>query len=200
MNASAFRVVVIASSAGGVDALSRILSQLPSFPVAIAIVQHRSARYPSRLAHILQRHTGLEVKEASHGEAIAAGTVYLAPPGVHLVIDGDQTARLLTGAKVKHVRPCADLLFASAAKVFGKRLIGVVLTGVDGDGSEGIQCIKDRGGTVIAQDEGTSQFFSMPRTAIETGSVDFVLPLDLIAPALFALARTKARVDEQIAS
>jgi two-component system chemotaxis response regulator CheB len=113
--------------------------------------------------------------------------VYIAPPAKHLLVNADATLSL-SGAELVHfVRPSADLLFESGAASFGNRAIGVVLTGTGSDGSLGVEAIKRRGGTVIAQDEATSDFFGMPGAAIEAGAVDFVLPLDQIAEALTSL-------------
>jgi two-component system chemotaxis response regulator CheB len=189
MPTTPFRVVVVAASGGGVEALSTILSELPAtFPLAIAIVQHRSMAVPNLLAKVLQKRSRLPVKNAETGDEFAPGVVYLAPPGVHLVIDAQHRLALVDGAKVKHVRPSGDVLFASAAEALGPQCIAVVLTGGDGDGSDGIGVIKKHGGTVVSQDERSAKVSGMPRSAIETGEVDYVLPLADIAAALEALA------------
>jgi two-component system, chemotaxis family, protein-glutamate methylesterase/glutaminase len=189
MQNKAPRIVVVVASAGGVEALSRILSDLPTmFPLAIAIVQHRSMSYPNLLAQVLQRHAKLTVKNADDGEEIVPGVVYVAPPGIHLVVDAAQRFALVDGKKVKHVRPSGDVLFESAAEAFGSQVIALVLTGGDGDGSDGIRVVKERGGIVVSQDESTSKVPSMPRAAIATGDVDYVLPLDQIGSALITLA------------
>ncbi len=184
-----FQLVVIAASAGGVEALSRILSELPAtFPLAIAIVQHRSLAVPNLLSEVLQRHSRLRVKTAEDGEPIVPGLVYVAPPGIHLLVDAAGRFALRDGIKVKHVRPSGDVLFISAAEALGTQVIALVLTGGDGDGSDGIRVVKDRGGTVVCQNEGSSKVPSMPRAAIATGYVDYVLPLEDIASALITLA------------
>jgi two-component system chemotaxis response regulator CheB len=113
--------------------------------------------------------------------------VHVAPPDHHLLVDADGTLSLTRTELVHFVRPSADLLFESGAASFGRRVIGVVLTGTGSDGSLGVEAIKRRGGTVIAQDEETSDFFGMPGAAIDAGAVDFVLPLDQIAEALISL-------------
>jgi two-component system chemotaxis response regulator CheB len=113
--------------------------------------------------------------------------VYLAPPDEHLLINGDGTVTLTHTELVNFVRPSADLLFESVAAAYGERAIAVVLTGTGHDGSLGVTAIKQRGGTVIAQDESSSEFFGMPSAAIRTGAVDFVLPLDEIPLALITL-------------
>jgi two-component system chemotaxis response regulator CheB len=180
-----FRIVVIAASTGGLDALSRILSQLgPVFPAAIAIVQHRPASFPTLLARVLQYHAKLRVKDAEDGEEIHPGIVYVAPPGIHLVVDARRRFALVDGLKVKRARPSGDMLFASAAEAFESQVIALVLTGGDRDGSTGISVVKQHGGTVISQDEGSAVASGMPQSAIATGDVDYVLPLAYIASAL----------------
>jgi two-component system chemotaxis response regulator CheB len=127
------------------------------------------------------------VKQAEEGESIAPGTVYIAPPDRHLRANPNCTLALTQTELVHFVRPWADLLFESVAASFRERVIAVVLTGSGSDGSMGVTAVKPMGGTVIAQDEPTSQFFSMPSAAIETGPVDFVLPLDEIPARLVLL-------------
>jgi two-component system, chemotaxis family, protein-glutamate methylesterase/glutaminase len=184
----AFHIVVVAASAGGLDALSRILSQLPStFPAAVAIVQHRALSSPHLLADILRQRTKLSVRDAEDGDEARPGTVYLAPPGIHLVVDTRQRFALIDGVKVKHARPSGDLLFASAAEAFGPRAIALVLTGGDGDGSGGLSVVKEHGGIVISQDEASAREPSMPKAAIATGDVDYILPLEYIASTLEGL-------------
>ena len=192
-----FRIVVIAASTGGLDALSCILSLLtPTFPAAIAIVQHRSMSAPTLLAQLLQHRTKLKVKDAEDGEEIHPCTVYVAPPGIHLVVEATGRFALVDGLKVKHARPSGDVLFASAAEAFESRVIALVLTGGDGDGSTGVSIVKQHGGTVISQDEASAVASGMPRSAIATGDVDYVLPLAYIASALEELVdRGRTRSD-----
>jgi two-component system chemotaxis response regulator CheB len=184
----AFEIVALASSAGGFHALRAVLSSLPEeFPVPVVIVQHLDPRHRSLLAVMLSRCTRLRVKMAEEGEVLAGSSAYIAPPNKHLLVNPDGTLSLSQSELVHFLRPSADLLFESAAATFKDRAIGVVLTGTGSDGSMGVQAIKKMGGTVIAQDESSSEFFGMPRAAIDTGSVDFVLPLTEIAPALVTL-------------
>jgi two-component system chemotaxis response regulator CheB len=116
--------------------------------------------------------------------------VYIAPPNKHLLVDAEGTLSLTQSELVHFVRPSADLLFESVAASFKHRAIAVVLSGSGSDGSMGVQAIKKMGGTVIAQDEATSEFFGMPSAAIQSGSVDFVLPFKEIPPALVTLVTT----------
>jgi two-component system chemotaxis response regulator CheB len=180
----AFPVIAVAASVGGLEALSVILAGLPAgFPAAIAIVTHLSPDRESILAEILDRRTPLLVRQARTGDTLCPSCVFVAPPNHHLSVatGGRLTLSSSTAEKVHHARPSAEPLFASVAALYGKDAIAVVLTGGDGDGSFGVQIIKDEGGQVIAQDRPTSKDFSMPSTSIDTGDVDFVLPLDQIA-------------------
>ena len=180
----------MAASVGGLKALSVILGGLPAgFPAAIAIVMHLSPDHESLLAEILGWRTQLEVKQARAGDVLCQSSVFVAPPNHHLFVGKGGSLELSSSAseKVHHARPSAEPLFASVADVYKKNAIAVVLTGGDGDGSIGVQIIKEQGGKVIAQDRPTSQDFSMPETSIKTGDVDFILPLNEIAPKLIEL-------------
>jgi two-component system chemotaxis response regulator CheB len=182
-------VVAIAASLGGLDALSRLLGALPpDFPVPVLVVQHLSARFPSHLVELLSRRCALAVTWAQPGQLLRPGVVYVAPPDRHLVVGVARMVRLSEAPHVQFVRPSADLLFESVAGAYRERAIAVVLTGTRSDGARGVGAIKRAGGRVLAQDEASSRAFGMPRAAIATGCVDFVLPLPTIAPALVALA------------
>jgi len=184
-------VVAVGASAGGLHALSTILAALPAdFPVPIVVVQHLAPYYPSKMALILNRRTPLHVKRAKEGDHLRAGWVYVAPPARHLLIRPDGTLTLTATPRVHHCRPSVDVFFQSLAASVGARAVGVILTGADGDGADGVQAIRAAGGVTIVQDEPSSQFPYMPRAAVETGCVDYVLPLDEIAPKLIALTRT----------
>jgi two-component system chemotaxis response regulator CheB len=179
-----FDIVAIATSAGGLQALS----ELPAdFPVPILVVQHLQPKQPSHLVHILQRRTRLQVKQAEAGDLLQPGTIYIAPPDRHLLVSEDHRVVLSDDPLVHFVRPAADRLFASVAEHFHEHAIAVVLTGCGSDGEEGVYAVKVHGGIVIAQDEGTSEHFGMPRAAIRSGLVDFVLPLTEIPGRLLAL-------------
>ena len=185
-----FPVIAMAASVGGLKALSVILGGLPAdFPAAIAIVMHLAPDHKSILAEILKSRTHLAVKQAHTGDMLCPASVFIAPPNHHLIAAQDGRLELSSSdaEKVHYARPSAEPLFASVAEVYQKNAIAVVLTGGDGDGSFGVQIIKDQGGKVIAQDRPTSEDFSMPETSIKTGDVDFILPLDEIAPKLVEL-------------
>jgi two-component system chemotaxis response regulator CheB len=183
-----FRLVVVAASAGGIAALTEILSALTGvFPAAVAIVQHRAPRAPSVLAHVLNRRSAMPVTDAKDGELIRPARAYLAPADYHLLVNADGSFSLTQSEKVHGTRPAAENLFVSAAKSLKERVIAVVLTGANGDGENGVRIVKKMGGLVIAQDEATSEFFDMPSAAIQTGAVDFILPLQQIATKLISL-------------
>jgi two-component system chemotaxis response regulator CheB len=190
----AFDIVAIAASAGGVTALIEVLRRLPAdLSATIVVVQHLDPRHRSLMPEIFSRRSALPVYEATEGMEIQPGTVYLAPPDRHMLINRDGTISLTQTELVNFVRPSADLLFESVAAAYGERAIAVVLTGAGKDGSMGVTAIKKRGGTVIAQDEASSEFANMPQAAIKTGVVDFVLSLEEIPDALVTLVQGKVR-------
>jgi two-component system, chemotaxis family, protein-glutamate methylesterase/glutaminase len=184
----AFDVVVIGTSAGGLSAVAALLDGLPSaFPVPVVLVLHLSPDRPSLLVDVLARRTRLRVQWAVDGGRLEAGTVHVAPPNHHVVFKADGTLLLVQSPRIHFSRPSVDMLFASAAQAFGSRTLAIILTGTGNDGSDGVPVVHRHGGVVIAQDEASSQFFSMPREAIESGAVSFVLPLSAIAPAICRL-------------
>jgi two-component system chemotaxis response regulator CheB len=187
---SSYDVVAFAASAGGLSALKEVLQGLPEdFPAAVIIVQHLDPRHRSLMADILSRHSKLSVKQAEAEDKIEAGSVYIAPPNHHLLVTPHKILALAESELVHFVRPSADLLFESMASTYKERAIAVVLTGTGSDGAMGIGAVKKMGGTVIAQDETTSEFFGMPSAAAATGNVDFVISLDEISSALVKLVK-----------
>jgi len=178
----------MASSAGGIAAIGEVLTGLPAdFPAAIVVVQHLDPRHRSLMAEILRRRTSLEVVQAAEGDRIRPRTVFIAPPDRHLLVNPDGTLSLSHSELVHFVRPSADLLFESVAASYKERAIAVVLTGTGSDGSLGVGAIKKMGGTVIAQDQESAEFFGMPAAAIKSGHADFILRLDEIPSALTTL-------------
>jgi two-component system, chemotaxis family, protein-glutamate methylesterase/glutaminase len=187
---AAFDVVAVAASAGGLKALTAVLSPLPpDLPAGIVIVQHLHPRHRSLMAQILDRCTALEVRQVEDGDALWPGTAFIAPPDNHVLVNPNGVLSLSKSELVHFLRPSADLLFESVAAAYGDRAIAVVLTGSGRDGSMGVELVKKMGGTVIAQDEATSEFSDMPTAAVRTGSVDFVLPLSEISASLVSLIR-----------
>ncbi|WP_030262463.1 chemotaxis protein CheB [Streptomyces violens] len=187
-----FAIVAVASSAGGIHGLSVLLEALGTgLPVPLLIVQHLDPRHGTVIADVLGRRTPLRTKLAEDGEQALPGVVYIAPPNHHLLIGADGVLALSSSELVHFVRPSADLLFESLAGAYGPRAIACVLTGSGYDGAMGVDAVKSRGGTVIAEDPRTAEFRGMPEAAVETGAVDFVLPLNEIATVIRGLVETK---------
>jgi two-component system chemotaxis response regulator CheB len=183
-----FEIVALAASAGGLNALTEVLAALPrDFPAALVVVQHLDPRHRSLMAEILGNRISLRVAEAREGDRLEPGVVFIAPPNRHLLVNPDGTLSVSQSELVNFVRPSADLLFESTAATYRERAIAVVLSGSGRDGAMGVKAIKKVGGTVIVQDQKTSEFSGMPEAARQTGVVDFVLPLQEIAPALQTL-------------
>jgi two-component system chemotaxis response regulator CheB len=180
-------LIVIAASAGGVQATSRVLANLPrDLPAAVAVIQHRTRRPNGLLDRIFNRVSQLPVVFAKDGQAIEPGVVYVAPSDQHLTV-ADHHFVHIDGRRISFVWSSANPLLESAAPAFREHLIAVVLTGSGSDATDGVQTVKAHGGIVIAQDEATSQVWGMPGSAVRSGSVDYVLPLGAIASALNAL-------------
>ncbi|MGW3123113.1 chemotaxis protein CheB [Streptomyces sp. NPDC001107] len=187
-----FEVVVVASSAGGINALVVLLGALPGdLPVPVLVVQHLDPRHRTVIADVLGRRTRLIVKLAEDHEQTCPGTVYIAPPDRHLLVRPGAMLALTDSELVHFVRPSADLLFESVAGAHGPKAIACVLSGTGRDGAMGVDAVKSRGGTVIVQDPSTAEFSGMPEAAVGTGTVDFVLPLEEIAAVIRGLVGTE---------
>ena len=178
------KAVLIASSTGGPKALMQFFSNLPrSFPIPIIIVQHNSTGFDTSFAKWLNNFADLNVKLADDGEKAERGQVYIAPTDKHLEITAEGDSIILNyndSPMVNNQKPSADVLFRSASVILGESVISIVLTGMGNDGAAGTRLIKERGGITLAQDEGSSLIFGMPKAAIDTGCVDLVLPLEKI--------------------
>lgn len=180
-----YRAIVIGTSAGGLDALSVLLHSLKKdIPVPIIIVLHISPNSDSYLLEYLNNSSALHIKEAEEKETLKAGTVYFAPPDYHLLIEEDNTVSLSNSEKVNYSRPSIDVLFETATWAFGKNLIGIVLTGANLDGADGLKKIKEKGGLTICENPETAATPRMPKSAIELANPDQILDLDKIAPFL----------------
>jgi two-component system chemotaxis response regulator CheB len=176
------KVVAIASSTGGPDALSVILPQLPeNFPCPIVIAQHISDGFVSGMVEWLKLITKLNIKIAVEGDVLTVGSVYVSPSEKHTEINASRGIAFVDRHPQDIYHPSCDLLLSSVARVYGKRSIGVILTGMGSDGALGIRRIKEAGGTTIAQDEKTSIVFGMNKVAIDSGYVDKILPLENIS-------------------
>ena len=179
-----FPIIAMGASSGGPRAVKQILSSLPrELPAALAIVQHMPAGFTTSLARRLNQESALEVKEAEPGDRLKPGSVLLAPGDYHMVFS-ENRVELNQRPRRWGVRPCADYMMSSLAALYDKRVIGVILTGMGSDGGEGMKAIKEHGGYGIVEDESTALVYGMPRTVIETGAYDEILPREDIPARL----------------
>jgi len=190
-----FKLIVIGTSFGGLDALQVLLKSLPNnFPVPIAIVLHRHKASQDMLSAALQHDSNLIIKETQDKQEIVPGCIYFAPANYHLQVESGSTVTnpyfaLSTDAPVTYSRPSIDVLFKTAADVYAEKLIGVLLTGANSDGTEGLARIKARGGKTVVEDPSTAFCPTMPKAAIEAGVVDKILPLTDIAEFLMKICQ-----------
>lgn len=183
-----YEAIVIGVSAGGMNALKILLSALPKgFSIPIVVVQHLDVHSHNYFAMHLSRYCNLEVKEIDEKEPIEKGYIYVSPPNYHSLIEKDKTFTLTVEERVSYARPSIDLLFETAADAFEEGLIGIILTGANHDGSYGVKKIKENGGIVIVQDPETAEFDAMPRYAIKSTKVDYLLNLEDISKLLLNL-------------
>ncbi|MBD1864636.1 MULTISPECIES: chemotaxis protein CheB [Trichocoleus] len=185
-------IIVIGTSAGGLKALSKIVGNLPAdLNAVIFIVQHIAPDKPSLLPSILEDVCDFPVTHPQDGEKFQKGRIYIAPPDHHLLVYQGQM-RVVRGPQENRFRPAIDALFRSAARAYGPRVVGVVLTGYLDDGTVGLQAVKKRGGVAIVQDPHEAQYSSMPNSALRYASVDHCLCLAEIAELLVSLTKEPA--------
>jgi two-component system chemotaxis response regulator CheB len=183
-------IVVVGTSAGGVEALRALVAGLPKdFPGSVFVVMHTAPDSPGVLASILDRSGPLPASHAVNRERIKPGHVYVAPPDTHLLLEPGHT-RLTHGPKENRFRPAIDPLFRSAAQTYGPRVVGVVLTGGLDDGTSGLWAVKRLGGVAVVQDPDEAFMPSMPLSALSQVEVDYTLPLAEIPPLLARLTST----------
>jgi two-component system chemotaxis response regulator CheB len=179
------------------DALGKILPLLPAaFPIPIALVVHVHPTKPSHLAPLLAARCALAVKEAEDKEPFAPGTIYVAPPNYHLLVERRGCFSLSVDDPVLFSRPAIDVLFESAGDAFGPALVGLLLTGGSEDGARGLAHIKRNGGLTIVQAPSTASVPTMPEAALRLAQVDYVLPLSEIGSFLAGLAPAAAALPE----
>ena len=184
-----FKAVVIGASTGGVSALKIILGALPAdFPIPVLVTTHIAPDSGDSLAVLLDSICAIRVKEADEQETVSPGTVYLAPANYHLLAERGGNLALSIDPPVNFARPSVDVLFESAAQVYGPALIGVILTGAGSDGSKGLLKIKNSGGLTIVQDPADAEMDSMPRSALQLLKADHVVRLMEIPALLMRLA------------
>jgi two-component system chemotaxis response regulator CheB len=179
------RLCVIAVSTGGPAALSEVIPALPGdLRFAVLIVQHMPAHFTAALAERLDAQSQLTVREAAHGDRPMPGLALIAPGDKHVEIDDKGLVSLTDGPPMHGCRPAADVTMLSAAKVYGRRCVGVVMTGMGKDGAAGALAIKKAGGKTFAQDQASSVIYGMPKAAIDAGAIDTVVPLAELAAQL----------------
>lgn len=188
MSARRFDAIAIGTSAGGVEALSRLLPALPKgLGAAVFVVLHLPRHRPSLLAEIFAPRCALPVREALDKEPVQPGTVYLAPPDYHLLVDAGPQIALSTDEPVHYSRPSVDVLFESAADVYGARLLGIILTGGNEDGAAGLAAVRRAGGMTLVQQPAEALAPQMPAAALARGPADRVATLEEMARFLGAL-------------
>lgn len=188
-----YEAIVMGASSGGTQALLRIISELTGdYPIPVMIVRHVQEGSEFTLPDFLNQKSGILVKEACDKEPIQPGTVYIAPAGYHLLLEEDHTLALSVDERVNYARPSIDVLFESAARVFEDKLVGIILTGANSDGSQGLKKIKALGGLTMVQDPATAEADTMPLEAMKTTQVDHVLELNSIGPFLKGLCHDHA--------
>jgi two-component system chemotaxis response regulator CheB len=193
-----YEIVVIGTSWGGLSAVSAVVEGLPStFALPLVVIQHRSPDAPGLLAELLQSRTRLSVTEVEDKQPIMPGHVFVAPPNYHLLIDRGVFS-LTTDAPVRYSRPSIDVTFSSAADEYGRRTIGVVLTGANEDGSLGLKRIADRGGYAIVQDPATAESPIMPEAALRAVQKARVLPLERMAGHLVTIAPRRPPTENRV--
>jgi two-component system chemotaxis response regulator CheB len=181
-------LVAIASSTGGPGALATLLGSLPAnFPVPLLVVQHVTAGFGQGLADWLDSQTALSVTLAQHAQPLKAGEVLIAPDDYHMTVNNLGIVLLDKKPATHGLRPAADYLFQSIAKEYGASAIGIILTGMGGDGAVGLRAMRDAGAQTIAQDESTCVVFGMPAVAIKLGAAQLIQPLPQIARTLISM-------------
>jgi len=174
------KIITIGASTGGPPAVEEVLVHLPKNSPPILIVQHMPVGFTKLFAERLNKLCRFKVKEAEQGDAIEQGLTLIAPAGQHMKVSSNGRVKLDKGPTQHGVRPAVDPMMKTAAKVYQNQVIGVILTGMGRDGSCGMQAIKENGGKTIAQNQKTCTVYGMPKTAIEEGNVDKILPLTKI--------------------
>jgi two-component system chemotaxis response regulator CheB len=195
-----FRVLAVAASTGGPQAIAQILAGLPAtFPVPVLVVQHIARGFVAGFTSWLNTNSPLRVKVAEEGEPLLPRTVYVAPDDRHLGATAQVTACLSLSAPVSGARPSATCLFESVARAFGAWTLAVVLTGMGRDGVVGLAEVRRAGGWVLAQDEESSVVFGMPGAAVEAGLADEIVPLDMMAGRIAELAAAREQAETGLA-
>jgi two-component system chemotaxis response regulator CheB len=192
-------MVIIGSSTGGPRALYEVIPNIPpDLPAAVLVVQHMPPKFTRSIAERLDELSQITVKEADAGDVLTAGQAYVAPGGFHMTIKASGHISLNQERPRNGVRPAIDVTMESAVQVYGSRCIGVILTGMGCDGTQGAAMIKSGGGRVIAEHESTCVIYGMPRSVIEAGFYDVVVPLPRIVSEIVAMCKTPINTMAQV--
>jgi two-component system chemotaxis response regulator CheB len=193
MKAGGYEIVVVGTSWGGLAALRGLVAGLPrDFPLPIAVVQHRHKDSDRLLVTLLQERTPLTVCEVEDKQPVLPGFLFIAPPDYHLLVERGHFS-LSIDAPVRYSRPSIDVAFTSAADSYGPRAVGVVLTGANADGAEGLARIAERGGLTVVQSPSTAESSTMPRAALDAVPTAKVLPIPAISDLLATLPIAPSR-------
>jgi two-component system chemotaxis response regulator CheB len=194
-------VVALVASAGGLDALTRVLAPLSAeLPAAVLVARHQDPTRVSQLVGFLEDRTALPVRAVRDGDRLEVGQVLVTPPAAHLIVTAAGVLGLIDTGAIPPARPSADLLLATLAVTAGPRVLAIVLTGTGHDAQAGIRAVHRCGGTVLAQDEASAEHFGMPSAAIATGLVHGVHPLDELAGVVVEHLHRQRRGDRQLQS
>jgi two-component system chemotaxis response regulator CheB len=192
------QVVAIGASTGGTVAIERILKALPHNAPGVVITQHMPELFTRYFASRLKEASKLDAREAQGGESVVPGVVLVAPGNKHMLLrrsGARYVVEVKDGPRVNRHRPSVDVMFRSVARAAGQNAVGVLLTGMGGDGAQGLLAMREAGAHTLAQDEATSVVFGMPKVAIDLGAVERVLPLDRIAPEILRAAEDASRLE-----
>ncbi len=189
-----YEAIVIGVSSGGMNAMNILFSRLPKeFGIPIVVLQHIGPRSDNLWIKILSKKTSRIIKEAEEKEKIEKGFVYVSPPNYHLLIEKNKTFSFTIDERVNYARPSIDVLFESAAEAYESKLIGIILTGSNTDGTNGMKRIKECGGLTIAQDPETAESSYMPASAIAALKMDYILALEGISDLLIKIDKENTK-------
>ncbi|MBM3132705.1 MAG: chemotaxis protein CheB [Chloroflexi bacterium] len=174
-------IIIVGASTGGPQTVRSLMTRLPVLDACVLIVLHMPKYINASVRKSMSAVTPMKVELAADGMALENGLILIAPSETHMVLENNQRVRLVDGKKVNYVRPSIDITMKSVTRDGDVHVIGIVLTGMGSDGAKGISHIKDLGGATFAQDESTCVVYGMPKAAVETGKVDFILPPEEIA-------------------
>lgn len=184
-------IIIVGASTGGPQAVRNLVTRLPVLDACILLVLHMPKYINPSVRKSMSAVTPMKVRLAEDGMALENGSILIAPSDLHMVLENNQRIRLVDGEKVNYVRPSIDVAMKSVTSDRGVNVIGIILTGMGSDGAKGISHIKDMGGVTFAQDEATSVIYGMPKAAVETGKVDFILPPEEIADKIAEITGRK---------